>query len=218
MRIDRIGIKGSNDNDFVMLDDVYKLYPVWRTLSAAPERKNLVSIPGINGALDCTEEFGEVFYDMRTLNMDCVYVGSDWHSDYSRFSSRYHAKSVQIMFANDPAWYWTGRLSISGFDAKAHKLTMTATVFPYKFSRHETVVMSDGNETVTLRNGRMTVTPTVKISGPVTLAWGNYTKSLSASTYPVTLIVAGLQLPEGDTAVTITGAYSVEFHYREGAL
>ena len=218
MKIDRIGIKGANDNDFVMLDDVFELYPVWRTLSAAVERTSFVTIPGMNGALDCSEEYGEVFYDMRTLNIDCVYIGIDWHNVYSKFSSRYHGRSVQIMFANDPAWYWTGRLSVSNYNAKEHKLSMKATVFPYKLSRGETVVISAGNETVTLRNGRMTVTPTVTIGGPVTLAWGSYTKALSASSYPATVSVAGLQLLEGDTKVTITGAYNVEFRYRGGAL
>lgn len=218
MKIDRIGIKGKNDNDFVMLDEMFGLYPAWRILSAATERTNFVPIPGMNGSLDCSEEFGEVFYEMRILNMDCVYIGSDWHSDYIRFSCRYHGRSVQIIFANDPAWYWTGRLSVSSFDAKSHKLTMQATVFPYKLSRNETVVTSAGNETVTLRNGRMTVTPTVKIGGPVTLAWGNYSKALSSTSYPATFTIAGLQLPEGDTNVTITGANSVEFRYREGAL
>lgn len=218
MKIDRIGIKGKNDNDFLMLDDVFNLYPVWRSLSAAPEETNFVKIPGMNGSLDCSEEFGEVFYGMRSLNMGCIYIGENWHEDYTRFSSKFHARSVQIMFENDPGWYWTGRLSVSDFDAKSHKLEMKATVFPYKFSRHETVVTSAGNETVTLRNGRMTVTPTVTISGPVTLAWGNYTKALSANTYPTTLIVAGLQLVEGDTNVAITGSYNVTFRYREGAL
>lgn len=218
MKIDRIGIKGANDNDFVMIDDVFKLYPTWRTMSAAPERTNFVSIPGMNGALDCSEEFGEVFYDMRTLNIDCVYAGDNWHEDIRRFASRYHGRSVQIAFENDPAWYWAGRLSMSNYDSRERKLGMTATVFPYKFAKHETVVSSDGNETVTLRNGRMTVTPTVTIGGPVTLSWGEYTKALSASTYPASLIIAGLQLPEGDTAVTITGVADVTFRYREGSL
>lgn len=218
MNIDRIGIKGANDNDFVMIDTIYKLYPVWRMLSAAQERTNFVDIPGMNGALDCSEEFGEVFYDMRTLEMGCVYVGDNWHTDYSAISSRYHGRSVQIMFANDPAWYWVGRLSVSGYDAKERKLAMKATVYPFKFRRDETVVTSAGDETVTLRNGRMPVTPEVTISGPVTLEWGGYTKALSASAYPATLIIAGLQLPQGDTDVTITGSETVTFRYREGAL
>lgn len=218
MKIDRIGIKGSNDNDFVMIDDIFGLYPVWRMLSDPTPRTNFEPIPGMQGSLDCSEEYGEVFYDSRDLDMGCVYTGDNWHSDYSAFSSKYHGRSVQIVFENDPAWYWVGRLFVSSYNSKDRKLSMKATVFPFKFSRHETVVTSAGNETVTLRNGRMTVTPTVTISGPVTLAWGNYTKALSASTYPATVIVAGLQLTEGDTDVTITGSADVTFEYREGAL
>lgn len=218
MNIDRIGIKGAGDNDFVMLDTAFSLYPAWRTLSAAPEKTNFVKIPGMNGALDCSEEFGEVFYDMRTLSADCIYIGEDWHKDLSEFASKYHGKSVQIMFTNDPAWYWTGRLSISNYNAKDRKLTMKATVYPYKFRRDETVITSTGNETVTLRNGRMTVTPEVTISGPVTLEWGSHTKALTASSYPATLIIAGLQLPQGDTEVMITGSETVTFRYREGSL
>ncbi len=223
MNIDRIGIKGSADNDFVMLDTVYGLYPVWRSLSAPEPVTSYVKIPGMNGALDCSEEFGEVFYDTRELDIDCVYIKDSWHTDIRELTSKYHGREVKIKFTNDPGYYWSGRLFVKNYDSQDRKLTMTATVYPYRFCNDKTsVTISDNRSRIaTLRNGRMPVVPEITVTAPVLLAWDTYSKSVAFSEYPATFTLAGLRLTEGEKEVTIVpqdSSFIVTFEYREGDL
>lgn len=218
MAIDQLLLKRDSDNAFVNVQDQFGFYLKWRKLSSAPAKAGYESIPGMNGALDTTEEFGEVFYNPRTLDLDCVFPSSAWHEVYRQFNDKYHAQSVKIAFLNDPNYYWAGRIFVSAYSAKDHSLSMTAKVFPFKFKMKETIVRSAGDETVRLYNSRMPVVPTVKIWGAVSLAWGNNTKSLSSSSYPATFKIPGLRLTEGHLDVTITGSANVEFRYREGSL
>lgn len=220
MNIDRIGIKTESDNDFVWFDTTYGLYPAKRVLSAPAAVTKYETVPGMNGALDCSEEFGEVFYSMRNLQLDCICPYDNWHEIYEKVASKYHGKSVKILFANDPDYYWAGRIQTSQYDSASRRFTISASVFPYKFRTKKTVIMESvsGSKTISLYNGRMTVDPEITISAAVTLAWGTVSKALSSSTYPATFVIAGFQLKEGKTDVTITGTADVTFSYREGAL
>jgi phage-related protein len=218
MQMDRLLIKGPADADFVPCDTQFGLYLKWRTLTA-PEPKTVYDeIPGMNGTLDSTEEYGEVFYNDRTLALDSKHPSDSWHADFQAFMNAYHGQLVKIAFSNDPDYYWSGRLAVSEYESKDHSLMMSAIVYPYKFKKALTTVTKTGGGSVTLTNGRMKVVPEITISGPVTLAWNGYTKALSASSYPKTVRVAGLELKQGTTTVTITGSASVTFSYREGSL
>lgn len=218
MQMDRLLIKGPADADFVPCDTQFGLYLKWRTLTA-PEPKTVYDeIPGMNGTLDSTEEYGEVFYNDRTLALDSKHPSDSWHSDFQAFMNAYHGQLVKIAFSNDPDYYWSGRLAVSEYESKDHSLMMSAIVYPYKFKKTLTTVTQTGDGSVTLTNGRMKVVPEITISGPVTLAWNGYTKALSASSYPATVRVAGLELKQGTTTVTVTGSASVTFSYREGSL
>lgn len=220
MNIDRLSIKGPSDNAFVEIDTVYGLYLKWRKLSAPTPKTMYDDIPGMNGSLDSTEEFGEVFYEDRMLALDCKHPADAWQANFQAFMNAYHGQNVKIAFSNDPNYYWVGRLTVSEYEAKDHSHLMSARVYPYKFKKNLTVVTKSvsGSGTVTLTNGRMKVVPEITFSAPITLAWGNYTKQLSASSYPATVKVAGLELTQGSLTVTITGTADVTFSYREGEL
>lgn len=221
MSIDRLKLKGSTDNYYVAVDTTYGFHLKWRRISAPNVKTVYDEIPGANGSLDETEELGEVFYEDRELDLGCVLPSSTWQTPYQNLCSKYHGKLVKIQFTNDANYYWTGRLFVDEYDAKAHSLSMRAIVYPYKFKVQETVVTKTvmTSDTVTLTNGRMRVVPTVTISAPVTLAWGGLSKALSSSSYPATFRIDGFELaPDSSTVVTITGAATVTITYREGAL
>lgn len=220
MNIDRIGIKLQSENSFTMLDQ-FGIYPKWRVISNPDPRYEYDTIPGMQGAFDSTEQFGEVFYNPRDLSIGAIYIEDEYHAIMQRLSSKYHAQAVDIMFANDPNYYWSGRINIGSYDSKSHSLAMSARVFPFKFKKQKTVIQRTVADSVTVRlhNERMPVIPTITTYGPITLAWGNNTKALSASTYPLTVRVAGLRLPAGDTNLTITGSnVKVIIEYREATL
>lgn len=218
MSIDRLSIKGPNDQSFVEIDTVYGLHLKWRTLSAPMPKTLYDDIPGMNGSIDSTEEFGEIFYNDRVIDLNCIHPADAWQEDHQKFMDAYHGRHVKIAFSNDPDYYWVGRLSCSQYSAKNHSQQMSALVYPYKFKKQLTTKTQTGSGSVTLKNGRMKVVPEVTFDGPATLAWDSYTKELSASSYPQTVRIAGLELTEGDKIVTVTGSATVTFSYREGAL
>ena len=219
MNIDRLSIKGPADANYVAIDDTYGFHLKWRSLSAPTPKTRFDEIPGMNGSLDSTEEFGEVFYNDRTLSLDCIHPGDSWYEHMQNFVSAYHGQNVKIAFSNDPNYYWTGRLFVTGYSAKDHSLQMSATVYPYKFKKTLTTVSKTGSGSASLTNGRMKVVPDVTFTAACTLAWGTNTKQLSASSYPQTVKIAGLELePNSTLTVTLTGSATVTFSYREGAL
>lgn len=218
MNVDKLYI---NNTD---IQTTYGFWLNWRELSAPKPQLDYQTIPGKNGRLDLSEALGSVYYDDRTIQIDMTYAGDDWHSDYEGFVSAYHGKKVQIKFANDPDWYWYGRLVVGEYSAKSHKMTMSANVFPFRLSISETVVTAEitatteGNaQTIALTNDRMSVTPKVTVEGStngVHLKWGDLTATITNGNQYVT----GLTLDEGTLNVLAWGDGTVTFTYRQGAL
>ena len=202
----------------------YGLWLNWRVLSAPEPQLDYQVIPGKHGTLDLSEALGDVYYNDRTIKMDMIHLGNDWYSNYESFVSNYHGKKVQIKFGNDPNWYWYGRVVVSDYSAKSHKLSVSATVFPFKLSISETVVTQaitatteQTAHTIALTNGRMPVTPKVSVEGStngVHLKWGDMTAVVSNGNSYVT----GLTLDEGTLNVLAWGDGTVTFTYRQGAL
>ena len=60
----------------------------------------------------------------------------------------------------------------------------------------------------------MTVVPEVTTTDEVTIAWGTNSVTISAGTYRI----AGLELQEGTTTLTLTGNATVTIKYRKGRL
>lgn len=208
------------------LQDEFGLFLKWRKLSAPEPKTNYIEIAGADGMVDATEANGEVFYNMRTLTLDCVYIGNEdcptWESALNKVLNMFHGKDCQIMFANSPESYFMGRVSVSEYSAKEHSLVMSALVHPYAFASTETVVNSSGSsgstKSVTLENaGSKTITPTVVATASVQLQWGTYQKSISAGTH----VIAGLEIPANDSIdvdITYSGSGTVKFKWRAMSL
>lgn len=188
----------------------------WRIISAPQVKASYEEVPGANGSLDTTEANGDVFYENRTIQMGCIHPNNEYQSDFDELLAKFHGKQCQIVFTNDPDYYWSGRVFVEEYDSRTHELAMYATVYPYKFEIDETVesVSVNGEETVTLSNSRMKVMPTVTTDAEVTLEWGSHTKTISAGTF----LIAGLELSEGELEIALSGTANVSFTYRKGTL
>lgn len=219
MNIDRVGIKLQTENGFLMLDSL-GLQLKWRKISTPKGRTAYDTIPGMQGAFDSTEQFGEILYDMRDLAFDLVSADDDLTDIFKKLSSKYHCHAVDIMFTSDPEYYWSGRISINTYDTKSHTISMTAKVYPFKFKMRKTAYKRTVQDSVTLHlsNELLPVSPVITTTGPITASWDEYTKTISGSNYPMSVRVAGLRLTEGITDLTITGSATVTVEYREGAL
>lgn len=218
MNTDKLYLNG------VDIQSQYGLWLNWRVLSAPKPQLDYQLIPGKHGSIDLSEALGDVYYDDRTIKIDMTHLDGDWYADYESFVSDYHGKVAQIKFENDPDWYWYGRIVVSDYSAKSHRMTVNAIVHPFKFAISETVITKEVTaateqtaHTVELTNGRMTVTPKVTVEGStngVHLKWGDMTAVVSnGSSY-----VTGLTLNKGTLNVLVWGSGTVTFTYRQGAL
>lgn len=79
---------------------------------------NLISVPGRSGMLDTTDEvFGGQYFSHRQIKISFggIEDPTEWDSVISRIRNLFEGKKVQLTFATDPDWYWTGRVSIEKF-------------------------------------------------------------------------------------------------------
>lgn len=217
MNIDRLYL---DEND---IQELFGFFLKWRDISAPHAKENYKEIIGMQGALDLTEKLGEVFYDNRTLNLGMKHPGRDWYSDFESMMNMFHGKTVHISFGNDPDWYYSGRLSIDGYSARNHELSMSASVFPFKMAKSKTIISrsinaanEDAAETIDLSGSRLKVSPmiTVTTGTGITLKWGERTVTLdSGSRY-----VDGLTVGPSGLTIKAWGTGDLQISYRVGLL
>lgn len=124
-----------------------------------------------------------------------------------------HGRKMDIVFSDDPTFFWRGRISVGDWEfyKGAGRVTITVDAEPYKYKNEETVVSGSGS--LTLENSRMPVVPYVSAAAAVDLAWDGYSVSISAGNDQ---LIPQLVLNEGETEITASG--EVTFRYREGSL
>lgn len=202
--------------DSVNIQSTYGFYLVDRTLSNPTTKTNYIEVPDVHGSLDATETLG-LFYEDRILTLKFKYPPlQTWDTDFSKLTNYLHGKKRKIVFSDDPNWYYIGRISIDEFNGPERTVTGSARVYPYKLAVTETTVTEtvSGTSTVTLSNDAMTVVPEVTTTDEVTIAWRTNSVTISAGTYRI----AGLELQEGTTTLTLTGNATVTIKYRKGRL
>lgn len=211
MNIDKLYINGTD------IQDKYGFWLSWRNLSAPKPRTKYEQIEGAHGAIDMTEANGDIFYEMRALDMDCIHPSFEWQKDFDNMLADFHGKDCHIVFGNDPDWYWSGRLTIGNYNSKNHTLSMDANVFPFKFAKGLTHVIAQvtGSKELLLKNDRMPVIPLVTVDAPVSLTIGDATIAVQAGEHKI----LGFELmPKSTTYITVAGDCNIDISYREGRL
>ena len=209
--------------------DKYNTWYDWRlTLTAKdvtpPEPKtNYVDLDGMHGSLDLSEALtGEVAYGDRTL------AASFWSSEgtfverlalIKTITAALHGKKVRIVEPDDPEHYFLGRVRITSqaHDQVHTEFSVEAICDPWRYALNETrrVVDVDGAVDVVINNGGVkTLSPSVTVSGTVTLTMGGQTATLTTGTYKV----SNLKLRQGVNVVGLSGSGTVTFTYREATL
>lgn len=112
-----------------------------------------VKIPARNGLVDYTEALGAVRYDSRTITIELLrrtdidrFNGLEDRSYYesidqlkSKVLNAIQGKQVKIIFPDDIAYYWLGRVSMTGWEVSKGRnpfitCTLTAICDPFKYS------------------------------------------------------------------------------------
>lgn len=190
-----------------------------------PEPKYVkVSIDGRDGDLNLSRALtGDLHYNNRSLSFLFLLVdGSQTEREekLSEIVNLIHGTEQTIILPDDITYYFVGECKISEVrnDKAYGSFRMDVDAEPYKYSINEikrVIELSSTSKEVVLRNvGRKTLVPTIEVTGSVTIEYGSSKTTLGAGTFKL----IDLQLPTGNTIVTVSGSGSVTFSYREAVL
>lgn len=180
-----------------------------------------IDIQGSDGVLDLSEALtGDVVYENRVVKLTFeLFDLSSYYDLISEISNYLHGKVVTFVLSNDDSYYYTGRASINEWECRKNKgkIVITVDCDPYKYELNETKLMfsvSDESKTISLRNLRKKVCPSLTVSGNITLTVDGYDYELTNGTHQL----LNFTLSEGLNKVTLSGKGTITISYRRGSL
>ena len=194
-------------------------------LSPAELKTNYVEKVGGDGSWDLSTALtdGVPKYKNRTLTATLeLSEGSRQNRELiiKNLINALHGRRVDIYLPDDAYEHLNGRLSITkNYSDLAHAaITITATCDPWKYHNQEitaTVDATTAGREADLRNeGARYVVPTITVTGDVIIIFGTASMAFSAGRYQW----PDLLLAPGSNELTVKGAGSVTFKYREAVL
>lgn len=215
MRGVRFGVYHTAEDWGLILNDKSLTPPVPKT--------TYIQVEGRDGDLDFSEALtGEIRYNNRVasftfLATDGTYT--DREELISEILGALHGKKVTIVLDDKPDYYLVGRCQVTEVtNNKAYgTIKVNCNCEPW-FCRSINTVRSftiSGTTDITLTNtGGRVLTPTVDVTGSITLSFNDSSVSLTDGSYKLT----DLKLRSGNTVLTANGSGTVTFTYREGVL
>ena len=184
-------------------------------------KTSIVNIKGADGILDLSEALnGDVIYDNRDIKLTFSLMDMREYSTLiSKISNAIHGKKVKLRFTIDDEYYYEGRAQISQWESSKNigKIVVNINADPFKYRLYETsntFSLNGKEQVVHLQNDRMRVSPTLKVSGEITITYDKITRTLKAGEYQL----VDLSLKEGDNVIKLNGNGSVNISYRRGML
>ena len=184
-------------------------------------KTSIVNIKGADGILDLSEALnGDVMYDNRDIKLTFSLMDMREYSTLiSKISNAIHGKKVKLRFTIDDEYYYEGRAQISQWESSKNigKIVVNVNADPFKYRLYETsntFSLNGKEQVVHLQNDRMRVSPTLKVSGEITITYDKITRTLKEGEYQL----VDLSLKEGDNVIKLNGNGSVNISYRRGML
>ena len=125
--------------------DDWHLVPESRPVMNPPKPKfEYANIPGLDGALDFTEVFGDVLYENREGSWT-FYVMNDygqknydynaWYELYRNIMGHLHGLYMLVYSEDDPEYIYRGRVSVNNWASEKDysKITFDYNLEPYKY-------------------------------------------------------------------------------------
>ena len=184
-------------------------------------KTSVVDIKGADGSLDLSEVVtGDITYKNRVVKLTFEMLNDvDYDTLISDISNYLHGKNVTFTFNTDEDYYYKGRATINSWECvkRKGKIVLTIDCDPYKYLVLESVfILNLNNETkkIALPNQRKKVSPTLTVSGDITLIYDGVEYQLNGGEQQV----LGFQLLESVTVVEFRGNGAVKIQYRQGCL
>ena len=195
-------------------------YIASRQIGAAIPKTNLAEVPGANGFTDLTDVLGPVRYSSRQITLQLLDIADNYLEKYSALQRAYNGQPVQISFADDPDYYYTGRATVDHLyrERKSARVALVATCQPYKYRWDETVItntLTTEFKTIRISNGGMPVLAAFEVDKETTILWDREQYVIGAGTHYVPEII----LPSGaSTLQAKSDGGTLKIKYREASL
>lgn len=191
-----------------------------RQIGAALPKTNLVEVPGANGFTDLTDVLGPVRYSPRQITLQLLDLADNYLEKYAALQRAYNGQPVQISFADDPDYYYTGRATVDYLyrERKSARVALVATCQPYKYRWDETVItntLTTEFKTIRISNGGMPVLPAFEVNKETTLSWDDGQHVIGVGTHYVPEII----LPSGASTLRAkSDGGTLKIKFREASL
>lgn len=224
--------------------DTWGLYIVNRQENEPPKPKTYtIDIPGGNGSIDLTDALlGKPVYSNRKITCELYLIESrvmEWAALYSDIMAKIHGKRLRIEFDDDPAYYYIGRVSVTGWKSgRMHsRVTIECDCEPFKYQKNsfgedwlwdpfdfvDGVITSNvftikGTTKITLEVSQMPVTPTFRamnVTKAMTMTWDGTSYKLPTNT---DVKFYDIVLPQGENEISVTGTGELKIVYTNGVL
>ena len=188
-------------------------------------RMNLISVPGMDGSLDCSEATdGTLHYDPRPIIIEAGKTITARHQQDSTIKNALHGRRMRITLADDPQWYYVGRVNVGEWvrDCGIGRVTIECTCDPWKLKNEQSTVsradLSANYKQLQLPNERRPVVPSITVEQTTTLLWQGNTYTVNAGTHrlPDIQLQAGDNILKAKVPDSDTGSITVE--YQEASL
>lgn len=219
----------------------YGLYVTNTNPVSPPEvRVNSIPIPGRNGNIDLTQALtGYTVYGNREIRLE---LGGkkreeEWAGFMSRFINEMHGKNVEVIFDEDPQYYYVGRAAVEADYERGNtvaRFTVSINAEPYKYDiqsttepwlwdtfsfvdgiiRYYASVIVDGEKDVRVIGSPMPVIPIMTASTAMTIRFEGEQYALAEGINKVYDIV----LYDQEYILKFTGNGTVSINYRSGRL
>lgn len=223
--------------------DIFKRYkaPLAEKHSVQPPvlKTFYQDVPGADGSLDLSTVLSNhPTYERREITMEfnCENRDSAWPSIFSEILREFHGKEGKIIFADDPYYYYIGRLQVSDYrrnrqvgtfiiqtEAEPYKYEITSSLedwlwdtfdFESGVIREYGNISINGNQTLMIPGTECWVIPEFITEGNVSVTFDGKTYELKSGTSKIYSIV----IKEGDNILNFNGNGTVSVNYRGGIL
>lgn len=209
-----------------------------KVISPPEAQINKVDVPMRDGSIDLTERLtDDIKFKDRNITLNFTVTDkSTWTAKVSEIENYLHGKRLKIVFDDDLAFYYYGRVSVNKWatDKAIGSLVVECTVEPFKYDVLSSAVdwewdvfdfeegiinetgelIVNGETTISLICRRKRMFPIFTASEPMTVKYDGEIFILAAGEQKL----YGLFLCEGVNELTFNGNGTVAIDYRGGSL
>lgn len=190
-----------------------------------PEPKeNYVNLDGMNGTLDLSESLtGEVTYEDRKISAT-FWTDKGTREDRVKLIrdiiAAVHGRKLRIVEPDDPDHFFKGRVKVKSYNniLPYAEIKVEITCEPWRYAIEESTrtveINGDPVDIVIRNNGVKTLSPTIVVSGSITIILGDDETTLADGSYRLTAV----KLRQGINVLKVSGSGSASIIYREADL